>query len=95
MRGLRYLTAAAAITGLLTGSSVTAASAATSQGAAARGVAGVRLGGGTTAVTTAPGVAAALLQNGIMPRAIGPGSERVLSGQNGPAAGTRRAKSWD
>jgi len=85
MRGLRYLAAAAAITGLLTGSAVTAASAATSQGAAAWGVAGVHLRGGTTAVTTAPGVASALLQNGIVPRAIWPGSERVLSGRNGPA----------
>jgi hypothetical protein len=86
MRGLRYLAAAAAITGLLTGSAVTAASAAMSQGAsAAGGAAGVHLRGGTTAVTTAPGVASALLQNGIVPRAISPGSERVLHGKNGPA----------
>jgi hypothetical protein len=85
MRGLRYLAAAAAITGLLTGSAVTAASAATSQGAAAPDVAGVHLRGGTTAVTTAPGVASALLQNGIVPQAIWPGSERVLHGKNGPA----------
>ena len=85
MRGLRYLAVAAAIAGLLTGSAVTAASAATSQGAAARGVAGLHLRGGTTAVTTAPGVAAALLQNGIVPRAIWPGSERVLHGKTGPA----------
>jgi hypothetical protein len=83
MRGLRYLAAAVAITGLLAGPAVTAASAATSQGAAARGVAGVHLRGGTTAVTTAPGVASALLQNGIVPQAIGPGSERVLHGKNG------------
>jgi hypothetical protein len=85
MRGLRYLAAAAAITGLLTVSAVTAASAATSQGAAARGAAGVHLRGGTTAVTTAPGVASALLQNGIVPQATGPGRERVLHGKNGPA----------
>ena len=85
MRGLRYLAAAAAITGLLTGSAVTAASAATSQGTPARGVAGVHLRGGTTAVTTAPGVASALLQHGIVPRATWPGSERVLPGRNGPA----------
>jgi hypothetical protein len=85
MRGLRYLAAAAAIAGLLTGSAVTAASAATSQGAAARAAAGVHLLGGTTAVTTAPGVAPALLQHGIVPRAIWPGSERVLCGKNGPA----------
>jgi hypothetical protein len=85
MRGLRYLAATAAITGLLTGSAVTAASAATSQGAAAQAAAGVHLRGGTTAVTTAPGVASALLRNGIVPRAIWPGSERVLHGKNGPA----------
>ena len=85
MRGLRYLAAAVAITGLLTGPAVTAASAATSQGAAARGAAGAHLRGGTTAVTTAPGVASALLQNGIVPQAIGPGRERVLHGKNGLA----------
>ncbi len=81
MRGIRYLAAAAAITGLLTGSAV----AATSQGAAAWAAAGVHLRGGTTAVTTAPGVASALLQSGIVPRAIWPGSEQVLPGRNGPA----------
>jgi hypothetical protein len=85
MRGLRYLAATVAITGLLTGSAVTAASAATSQGAAAGTAAGVSLCGGTTAVTTAPGVAAVLLQNGIVPKAVWPGSERVLPGSKGPA----------
>ena len=85
MRGLRYVAAAVAITGLLAGPAVTAASAATSQGAAARAAAGARLRGGTTAVTTAPGVASALLRHGIVPRATWPGSERVLYGKNGPA----------
>jgi hypothetical protein len=85
MRRLRYLAAAAAIAGLLAGSAVTAASAATSQGAAARAAAGVHLRGGTTAVTTAPGVASALLQHGIVPKAVWPGSERVVHGKNGPA----------
>jgi hypothetical protein len=85
MRGIRYLAAVAAITGLLTGPAVTAASAATSHGAAARGAAGVHLRGETTAVTTAPGVASALLQHGIVPQATWPGSERVLSGKTGPA----------
>ena len=85
MRGLRYLAATVAITGLLTGSAVTAASAATSQGAAAGAAAGVSLRGGTTAVTTAPDVAAVLLRNGIVPKAIWPGSERVLYGKKGPA----------
>jgi hypothetical protein len=86
MRGLRYLAAVATITVLLTGSAVTAASAATSRGAPARGTAGVHLRGGTTAVTTAPGVVSALLQHGIVPRAISPGTERVLCGKDGPAA---------
>ncbi len=85
MRGIRYLAAVVAIMGLLTGSAVTAASAATSQGAAARAAAGVHLSGGTTAVTTAPGVASALLQNGIVPEAVSPGSEQVLYSKNGPA----------
>lgn len=85
MRGLRYLAAATAITGLLTGPAVTAASAATSQGSAPRAAGGVHLRGGTTAVTTAPGVASALLRDGIVPRAVWPGSERVLHGKNGPA----------
>jgi hypothetical protein len=85
MRGLRYLAATVAITGLLTGSAVTAASAATSQGAAAGAAAGVHLRGGTTAVTAAPGVAAALLENGIVPKAVWPGTERVLYGKHGPA----------
>jgi hypothetical protein len=85
MRGFRYLAAVVAVTGLLTGSAVTAASAATSQGAVAGGTAGVHLRGGTTAVTTAPGVASALLRHGIVPKAVWPGSERVLPGKNGPA----------
>ena len=85
MRGLRHLAAVVAVTGLLTGSAVTAAWAATSQGAAAQATAGVHLRGGTTAVTTAPGVASALLQNGIVQKAVWPGSERVLYGKNGPA----------
>jgi hypothetical protein len=85
MRRLRYLAAFAAITSVLTGSAVTAASAATSQGAGAQAAAGVRLHGGTTAVTTAPGVASALLQHGIVPRATWPASQSVLSLKSGPA----------
>ena len=85
MRRLKYLAAAAAITGLLTGPAVTAASAATSQGTGAQAAAGVRLHGGTTAVTTAPGIASALIQHGIVPLATWPGSQSVLSGRSGPA----------
>ncbi len=82
MRRLRYLTAAAAITGVLTGSAVTAA---TSQGAETHAAASVGLHGGTTAVTTAPGIAAALIKHGIVPRATWPGGERVLVGKSGLA----------
>jgi hypothetical protein len=86
MRGFRHLAAVIAIAGLVTGSAATAASAATSQGAGARAAAAVRLRGGATAVTTAPGIAAALLKNGIVPLATWPGSQSVLSAQGGPAA---------
>ena len=82
MRRLKYLAAAVAVTGLLTGPAVTAASAATSQGAGAQAAAGVRLHGGTTAVTTAPGIASALIQHGIVPLATWPGSQSVLSGRS-------------
>jgi len=85
MRGFRYLAAVTAITGLLTGSAVTAASAATSQPARAQAAA-VQLRGGTTAVTTAPGIAAALAKNGIAARATWPGRESVLSLKSGQAA---------
>lgn len=85
MRRLKYLAAAAAVTGLLTGPAVTAASASASQGAGAQAAAGVRLHGGTTAVTTAPGIASALVQHGIVPLATWPGSQSVLSGKSGPA----------
>ena len=79
MRGFTYLAVVAAMTGLLAGSAATAASAATSQPADSR-TAAVHLRGGTTAVTTAPGVASALLGAGIVPLATWPGRESVLSG---------------
>jgi hypothetical protein len=81
MRAFRWLAVATAITGLLTGSAVTAASAATSHPAGAtHAVAAVHLKGGATAVTTAPGIAKALLANGIVPIATAPGSESLQSG---------------
>src|ERR1700760_4723929 len=83
MGGFRYLAAAAAIAGLA-GGATTAASAATSHGAQA-GMA-VHLRGGATAVTTAPGIAPALLKNGIVPLATSPGTESVLFPKSGPAA---------
>src|SRR5689334_15357590 len=84
MRRFRYLAAATAITGLLAGSAATA-SAATSQPPRAQAAAAVHLRGGATAVTTAPGIAAALLKNGIVPLATWPGSQSVQVGQSGPA----------
>jgi hypothetical protein len=83
MRRFRYLAAAAAIAGLA-GGATTAASAATSHGAQA-GMA-VHLRGGATAVTTAPGIAPAMLKNGIVPLATSPGTESVLFAKSGPAA---------
>ena len=85
MRGFRYLAAATAITGLLTGSAATAASAATSQPSGAQAASGVHLRGGATAVTTAPGIAPALLKHGIVPHATWPGRQSVLSLNSGPA----------
>jgi hypothetical protein len=46
----------------------------------------VHLRGGATAVTTAPGIAPALLKNGIVPLATSPGTESVLFRKSGPAA---------
>ena len=85
MRGFRYLAVVAAIAGLV-GGATTAASAATSQGAGAQAAAAVHLHGGATAVTTAPGIASALLKNGIVPLATAPGTESVLVPNSGPAA---------
>ena len=85
MRRFKYLAAAMAITGLLAGSA-TAASAATS--AARERLRPLRRctsGSGATAVTTAPGIAAALLTNGIVPLATWPGSQSVQSPASGPA----------
>jgi hypothetical protein len=84
MRGLRYLAAATAVTGLLAGSAVTA-SAATAQPTGAQAAAAVHLRGGATAVTTAPGIARALLKNGIVPLATWPGSQSVRFPKSGPA----------
>ena len=84
MRRFKYLAAAMAITGLLAGSA-TAASAATSQPVRAQAAAAVHLRSGATAVTTAPGIAAALLTHGIVPLATWPGSQSVQSPASGPA----------
>jgi hypothetical protein len=85
MRGFRYLAVVIAIAGLA-GSAATAASAATSHGTGAQATTAVHLQGGATAVTTAPGIAPALLKNGIVPLATSPGTESVLFPKSGPAA---------
>jgi hypothetical protein len=85
MRGFRYLAVVAAIAGLASGATTTV-SAATSHGAGAHAAAAVHLRGGATTVTTAPGIAPALLKNGIVPLATAPGTESVLFPKSGPAA---------
>ena len=82
MRGFRYLAAVTAIAGLA-GCATTAASAATSH--TAQAAVAVHLRGGSTAVTTAPGIAPALLKNGIVPLATAPGTESVVLPKSGPA----------
>jgi hypothetical protein len=72
------------MTSLMAGSAVTAASA--SQLARAQDAPAVHLRGGATAVTTAPGIAPALLKNGIVPLATWPGSQSALFPKTGPAA---------
>jgi hypothetical protein len=84
MRRFRYLAAVAAIAGLA--GSAMATSGAMAQAAGAQTAAAVHLRGGATKVTTAPGIAPALLKNGIAPLATAPGSESVLSRKSGPAA---------
>jgi len=84
MRRFTYLAAAATAIAALAGSATTAASAATSHDAGAQAAA-AHLRGGATAVTTAPGIASALLKNGIVPLATSPGKESVLFTKSGPA----------
>jgi hypothetical protein len=92
MRRFKYLAAVTALTGLLAGSATvayaSAASAATSQ-RASRATAAVSLTGGATTVTTAPGVAPALLSNGIVPLAIWPASQSVQPAAGGSAVRLR------
>jgi hypothetical protein len=84
MRRFRYLAAVTAIAGLA--GSVMATSGAMSQAAGAQTAAAVHLRDGATKVTTAPGIAPALLKNGIVPLATAPSSESVLSRKSGLAA---------
>ncbi len=84
MRRFRFLAALTMIAGLVGGSAV-AASAATSHSGAQAAWA-VHLKGKATTVTTAPGIAPALLKNGIVPLATAPGTQTVVVPKTGPAA---------
>jgi hypothetical protein len=77
MRTFQRLAVALTAAGLLTVSAAAAASAAPAHQVTARqaAAAAVPLRGGQTAVTTAPGIAAALLGHGIVPIATLPGTE--------------------
>lgn len=83
MRTLWRLAAVLTTIGLLTVPAAGAASAATA--GPARHAHAVPLRGGRTVVTTAPGIAAALLGSGIVPIATLPGTEGALLGKSGPA----------
>jgi hypothetical protein len=87
MRTFRRLAVAATIAGMVALTGAGPASAAMARPAAAAGnSASVRVRGGTTTVTTAPGIAAALLSNGIIPIATLPGTEGVHIGKSGVLA---------
>jgi hypothetical protein len=84
MRTFRQLAAATMTAGILAVTGASAASAATAHPSAPAGqAAAVALRGGHTTVTTAPGIAAALLSNGIIPIATLPGTEGASIGQAG------------
>jgi hypothetical protein len=80
MRILGRLAVAAAGAGLLLAPLFGAAPASASTQATAR------LTGGTTTVTTAPGIAVTLIKNGIIPLRAAPGTERLTAAQGSPAA---------
>jgi hypothetical protein len=82
MRVFKKLAVAAATAGLLVGAAAGAASAATAGSQPTRAAA-VRLTGGQTSVTTAPGIAGALLKNDIVPIATLPGTEGAGSNRGG------------
>lgn len=85
MRMFKRLAMAASVAALFLGSAAGAASAATTSARPQRPVSVVRLTGGQTSVTTAPGIAAALLGHGIVPLATLPGTEGARAGKSGIA----------
>jgi Htaa len=78
MRAFMRIAAVTAAAGLFLAPAVSAASAAATHPAPHA----VHLRGGTTKVVTAPGIAKALLSNGIVPLATGPGTEALTNAGN-------------
>jgi len=87
MRMFKRLGLIAITVSIMLGTAAGAASAGTASAAAAshHPYSQVWLTGGQTSVTTAPGIAAALLANGIVPLAALPGTEGAQLGSNGVA----------
>src|SRR5579875_3694287 len=82
MRMFRRFAVAVAAAGILLGTGAGVASAATASSPACSSV---HLKGGETSLTTAPGIAAALLSHGIVPLATLPGTEGASVGKSGVA----------
>jgi hypothetical protein len=85
MRVIKRLAVTVAVTGVLLGSAAGAASASTASASPAWGKSSVRLTGGDTSLTTASGIAAALLSHGIVPLATLPATEGASVGSGGVA----------
>ena len=83
MRMFKRLAVAGAVTGVLLGSAAGVASASTATARPACST--VRLTGGDTSLTTAPGIAAALLSHGIVPLATLPATEGASTSSGGVA----------
>jgi Htaa len=84
MRMFKRLAVTAVAAGMLFGGAAGVASAATSPAHGGPGHV-VHLSGGQTSLTTAPGIAAALLGHGIVPLATLPGTEGASVGKSGVA----------
>ena len=84
MRVFKHIAVIAVMAGLVIGPAAGAASASAAARSPASG-SQVRLTGGDTSVTTAPGIAAALLGHGIVPIATLPGTEGAKIGGSGIA----------
>lgn len=85
MRMFKRLAMAASVAALFLGSAAGVASASTASARPQCPVPAVHLTGGQTSVTTAPGIAAALLGHGIVPLATLPGTEGASIGKSGVA----------